>query len=230
VSGLVTDLVQSYNALDCLHLKLSSFTVTDDEFSKGLFGLCDLNRNNGVKHPLVTSTAKNFYLCENCQMVMCKNCKDIREAALFLILLPMSIFELFSHFLRTLKSLPRSISQFFSNLPKRLQSKYFPGLDLALENPPKPHTFTNLPLQSSGGIDDDDDRQFDSDGVDENGDRDIDVLEVDEMTDDQKKALIEDKVNDIEKYEETIRTLDTFRQLAEKVEAGGDLTEEDKER
>lgn len=45
---------------------------------------------------------------------------------------------------------PWAVPQLFSDYLRILKDKCAPGLEWALSNPPKPHAFTSLPLQSSG--------------------------------------------------------------------------------
>ena len=45
---------------------------------------------------------------------------------------------------------PWAVPQLFSDYLRILKDKCAPGLEWALHNPPKPHAFTSLPLQSSG--------------------------------------------------------------------------------
>ena len=45
---------------------------------------------------------------------------------------------------------PWAVPQLFSDYLRILKDKSAPGLEWALHNPPKPHAFTSLPLQSSG--------------------------------------------------------------------------------
>jgi hypothetical protein len=45
----------------------------------------------------------------------------------------------------------RAFPQLFSDYLRILKYKCAPGLEWALSNPPKPHAFTSLPLQSSTG-------------------------------------------------------------------------------
>jgi len=45
---------------------------------------------------------------------------------------------------------PWAVSQLFSDYLRILKDRCAPGLEWALSNPPKPHAFTSLPLQSSG--------------------------------------------------------------------------------
>ena len=45
---------------------------------------------------------------------------------------------------------PWAVPQLFSDYLRILKDKCAPGLEWALTNPPKPHAFTSLPLQSSG--------------------------------------------------------------------------------
>ena len=47
---------------------------------------------------------------------------------------------------------PWAVPQLFSDYLRILKDKCAPGLEWALHNPPKPHAFTSLPLQSSGII------------------------------------------------------------------------------
>ena len=47
---------------------------------------------------------------------------------------------------------PWAVPQLFSDYLRILKDKCAPGLEWALSNPPKPHAFTSLPLQSSGII------------------------------------------------------------------------------
>ena len=44
---------------------------------------------------------------------------------------------------------PWAVPQLFSDYLRILKDKCSPGLEWALHNPPKPHAFTSLPLQSS---------------------------------------------------------------------------------
>jgi hypothetical protein len=44
---------------------------------------------------------------------------------------------------------PWAVPQLFSDYLRILKDKYAPGLEWALHNPPKPHAFTSLPLQSN---------------------------------------------------------------------------------
>ena len=46
---------------------------------------------------------------------------------------------------------PWAVPQLFSDFLRILKDKSAPGLEWALDNPPKPHAFTSLPLQSTGG-------------------------------------------------------------------------------
>jgi len=46
---------------------------------------------------------------------------------------------------------PWAVPQLFSDYLRILKDKSAPGLEWALDNPPKPHAFTSLPLQSSAG-------------------------------------------------------------------------------
>jgi len=46
---------------------------------------------------------------------------------------------------------PWAVPQLFSDYLRILKDKTAPGLEWALDNPPKPHAFTSLPLQSSSG-------------------------------------------------------------------------------
>jgi len=43
---------------------------------------------------------------------------------------------------------PWAVPQLFSDYLRILKDKTAPGLEWALDNPPKPHAFTSLPLQS----------------------------------------------------------------------------------
>jgi cytochrome c oxidase subunit 1 len=45
---------------------------------------------------------------------------------------------------------PWAVPQLFSDYLRILKDKCAPGLEWALHNPPKPHAFTSLPLQSAG--------------------------------------------------------------------------------
>ena len=45
---------------------------------------------------------------------------------------------------------PWAVPQLFSDYLRILKDKCAPGLEWALHNPPKPHAFTSLPLQSMG--------------------------------------------------------------------------------
>jgi heme/copper-type cytochrome/quinol oxidase subunit 2 len=45
---------------------------------------------------------------------------------------------------------PWAVPQLFSDYLRILKDKTSPGLEWALDNPPKPHAFTSLPLQSTG--------------------------------------------------------------------------------
>jgi len=45
---------------------------------------------------------------------------------------------------------PWAVPQLFSDYLRILKDKCAPGLEWALHNPPKPHAFTSLPLQSNG--------------------------------------------------------------------------------
>jgi heme/copper-type cytochrome/quinol oxidase subunit 2 len=45
---------------------------------------------------------------------------------------------------------PWAVPQLFSDYLRILKDRCAPGLEWALSNPPKPHAFTSLPLQSSG--------------------------------------------------------------------------------
>lgn len=47
---------------------------------------------------------------------------------------------------------PWAVPQLFSDYLRILKDKCAPGLEWALHNPPKPHAFTSLPLQSTGKI------------------------------------------------------------------------------
>ena len=47
---------------------------------------------------------------------------------------------------------PWAVPQLFSDYLRILKDKCAPGLEWALSNPPKPHAFTSLPLQSLGHI------------------------------------------------------------------------------
>jgi len=55
---------------------------------------------------------------------------------------------------------PWAISQLFSDYLRILKDKCSPGLEWALDNPPKPHAFTSLPLQSMPVSSSSDDRYF----------------------------------------------------------------------
>jgi cytochrome c oxidase subunit 2 len=48
---------------------------------------------------------------------------------------------------------PWAVPQLFSDYLRILKDKCAPGLEWALSNPPKPHAFTSLPLQSSNPLD-----------------------------------------------------------------------------
>jgi cytochrome c oxidase subunit 2 len=48
---------------------------------------------------------------------------------------------------------PWAVPQLFSDYLRILKDKCAPGLEWALSNPPKPHAFTSLPLQSSNPVD-----------------------------------------------------------------------------
>jgi hypothetical protein len=74
-----------------------------------------------------------------------------------------------------------------------------------LENPPKPHAFTSLPLQSSGGGSNDDDDD-DSEGEGSVDSQDLDI------------------------YEGLVDQLENLRDVAEKADKGEELTDDDKAR
>jgi heme/copper-type cytochrome/quinol oxidase subunit 2 len=59
---------------------------------------------------------------------------------------------------------PWAIPQLFSDYLRILKDKCSPGLEWALDNPPKPHAFTSLPLQSVVGGSDDGSKDGSDDG------------------------------------------------------------------
>jgi heme/copper-type cytochrome/quinol oxidase subunit 2 len=61
---------------------------------------------------------------------------------------------------------PWAVPQLFSDYLRILKDKSAPGLEWALHNPPKPHAFTSLPLQSSNLPSQDDTGSVNSDDTD----------------------------------------------------------------
>jgi len=128
---------------------------------------------------------------------------------------------------------PWAIPQLFTDYLRILKDRSSPGLEWALDNPPKPHAFTSLPLQSrvpapnrdedvnmsdednnEGNNDDDDDDDSDDDlGLDYTG---IDGADPDHLTtyDDLSAALSTPEI----------------RAIAEKSDRGEELTQEEQER
>jgi group I intron endonuclease len=86
---------------------------------------------------------------------------------------------------------PWAVPQLFSDYLRILKDKSAPGLEWALHNPPKPHAFTSLPLQSVF-MDDDSDLEYDEN-------REKDMLVASKATKIAYLNIAKDRHNDIRK-------------------------------
>lgn len=108
-----------------------------------------------------------------------------------------------------------TVPQLFSDYLRILKDKCAPGLEWALDNPPKPHAFTSLPLQSSSpsstnGSENDDGESSDSRNTDDLGADNLERLEY------------------IGEYRELKDNLNNLVDIAKKGDKGEELSEDEK--
>jgi cytochrome c oxidase subunit 2 len=111
---------------------------------------------------------------------------------------------------------PWAVPQLFSDYLRILKDKCAPGLEWALHNPPKPHAFTSLPLQSSVP----------------NGTPNGTHSNHDEVT---QNTINERNQDDMERIENNQNQLDkinglNLREIGDKADRGEQLTSEERER
>jgi hypothetical protein len=110
---------------------------------------------------------------------------------------------------------PWAVLQLFSDYLRILKDKCAPGLEWALHNPPKPHAFTSLPLQSSvngGGSEDNEEKSTTSESESES------EFEGNETAKDEIKI-----------YEHQIKKYEELWDIARDADEGIPLTEEQKD-
>jgi len=109
-----------------------------------------------------------------------------------------------------------AIPQLFSDYLRILKDRCSPGLEWALHNPPKPHAFTSLPLQSSGLFGEDEGSEPES--SDESDDsRDTTELAAD-------NTEIQDRIDE---YKDDLEELDKLKPIVDRYINGQD-TEDDR--
>lgn len=107
---------------------------------------------------------------------------------------------------------PWAVPQLFSDYLRILKDKSAPGLEWALHNPPKPHAFTSLPLQSAVPL---------SNGPGDNNQSDSDESDSDSENSDAERE---------ELHEHQLKKYDDLWPVAEKMDRSEPLTAEEKER
>nr|YP_010692858.1 cytochrome oxidase subunits 1 and 2 polyprotein [Periconia digitata]WCA44857.1 cytochrome oxidase subunits 1 and 2 polyprotein [Periconia digitata] len=123
---------------------------------------------------------------------------------------------------------PWAVPQLFSDYLRILKDRTAPGLEWALHNPPKPHAFTSLPLQSANPLS----NGFSSNGVNghsedigPNDDRETDSESESETSQTSTEA---DRASlhghQLDKYED-----ENLREVARKMDSGEVLTQEEQE-
>jgi len=120
---------------------------------------------------------------------------------------------------------PWAIPQLFTDYLRILKDKSSPGLEWALDNPPKPHAFTSLPLQSRiPAPNRDEDINMSDDDNNDNNDEDVNMSDDD---DDNSDIDIENAIEEDTKALVENLSDQEIREIAEKGDRGEVITEED---